>query len=161
MSRKKKSVLPFRAWYYFRIGYTTYLAFTLAVATTLVSVYYLAINNIPALKDVFPSFISWAITIVLIGVPLGIFLGWVHLKRSKAFSSEADIGVEVNPYYYKLPPGFWKEVLAPLWLETLMLNLKILNNEKLSDEELKKIDDLKKNIQHLIKGGAIGSPREF
>lgn len=42
----------FRCWYYFRIGYSTYLTFLLGFATTLVTVYYLAINNIPALKPI-------------------------------------------------------------------------------------------------------------
>ena len=151
--------LAFRAWFYFRIGYSTYLSFTLAVTTTLVSVYYLAIENVPTLKEIFPSFYIWGASVITIGMPLAIYLGWLHLKRSKAFSSEMDIAKESDPYYYKLPPGYWKEVLTPMWLEIMMLNLKIINKEDLTDEETKRIDKLKNLTQKLIDGGYVGSPK--
>jgi len=101
-------------WYYFRIGYSTYLTFLLGYVSTLVMVYYLAIKNLPILVDIFPRFVPFAIVALLVGAPLSVLIGWVHLKRSPAYSSEADIGVEANPYTYKLSPGVWREVFAPL-----------------------------------------------
>jgi hypothetical protein len=106
--------LLFRSWYYFRIGYGTYLTFLLGFATTIVTVYYLAINNIPALKSVFTSFWLFTILSVAVGVPLSVLGGWLHLKRSQAYSSEVDIGVEANPYYFKIIPGKEKELQVPL-----------------------------------------------
>jgi hypothetical protein len=97
--------LLFRAWYYFRIGYSTYLTFLLGFLTTIVTVYYLAINNISLLKFIFPSFWLFGILALVVGVPLAIFMGLFHFKRSQAYSAEVDIGVEANPYYYKVTPG--------------------------------------------------------
>jgi len=155
----KKSRLPFRSWYYFRTGYGTYLALVLAAVNMMVVVYYLAIRGIPELEQVFPSFAIWSATVVAAGVPLAVFLGWIHVKRSPAFRSEMDIQVEANPYYYKLPPGYWKEVFAPIWLELLTLNLKLLNKEPLTEEEQKKIKELQKKLENLISGGYVGTPR--
>jgi len=49
-----------RAWYYFRLGYSTYLTFLLGYVSTLITVYYLAIKNMPPLFDVYPHFASFA-----------------------------------------------------------------------------------------------------
>jgi len=151
--------LPSRGWYYFRTGYTIYLAFILAAINMMVVAYYLAIQNIPALRIMFPSFSIWALLVIVIGVPLAIFLGWLHFKKSPTYQSELDIQVEANPYYYKLPPGYWKEVFAPIWLELLRLNLKVLNKEPLTEEEQDQIKELQKKLENLIKGGYVGEPR--
>jgi hypothetical protein len=154
-----RSRLPFRSWYYFRTGYGTYLTFILTAVNMMVVVYYLAIKNIPVLEIIFPSFAVWALVITGGGIPLAIFLGWLHVKRSPAFRSEMDIQVEANPYYYKLPPGYWKEVFAPLWLELIRLNLKVLNKEPLTDEEQKRIRELQAKLESLIEGGYVGKPK--
>jgi hypothetical protein len=151
-----KRTMPFRSWFYLRTGYGVYLAFVLAAANTLVTVYYLAIKSIPDLEAVFPSFTIWAIVMLGTGVPLAIYLGWVHVKRSPAWTSELDVQVEANPYNYKLIPGYWKEAFTPLYLQLLRLNLKILDGEKLTPEERKEIQDLSKKLEELIKGGRIG-----
>jgi ABC-type branched-subunit amino acid transport system permease subunit len=65
-------------------------------------VYYLAINNISLLKLIFPSFWVFSVLALSVGVPLAIFMGFFHFKRSQAYSAEVDIGVEANPYYYKV-----------------------------------------------------------
>jgi hypothetical protein len=113
----------FRCWYYFRIGYGTYLTFLLGFATTIVTVYYLAINNIPALKSVFPSFLLFAITAIAIGAPLSVLAGYTHFKRSRAYSAEVDIGVEANPYYYKVTPGKEREISLPLSIASIDVTL--------------------------------------
>ena len=43
-----------RAWYYFRLGYSTYLTFLLGYVSTLITVYYLAIKNMADLLSIFP-----------------------------------------------------------------------------------------------------------
>lgn len=135
------------------------MAFILAAINMVVVVYYLAIKSVPALEIVFPSFVVWILTITAVGVPLSVFLGWLHVKRSGAYRSELDIQVEANQYYYKLPPGFWKEVFAPTYLELLRLNVKLLNKEPLTEEEHKQIRVLQKKLENLINGGLEGTPR--
>ena len=113
----------FRSWYYFRIGYGTYLTFLLGFLTTIVTVYYLAINNIPVLKSLFSSFLSFSVLAVAVGVPIAALSGYVHFKRSRAYSSEVDIGVEANPYYFKVTPGKEREIQAPLAIANIDLSL--------------------------------------
>lgn len=154
------SRLAFRAWYYFRLGYSTYLTFLLGYVSTLITVYYLAIRNMPSLLDVFPNFAPFAVLATVAGVPVAIALGWVHMKRSRLYSSETDIAVEANPYNYKLPPGMPKEVNTPATILTLKMLRKIAeNNSLLSDSEKAAIDDLEKKLQTLMEGGYVGLPR--
>lgn len=149
-----------RLWFYFRMGYSTYLTFLLGYVSTLVTVYYLAIKNIPDLLNVFPHFVPFAVLATVIGGPLSITIGWVHLKRSPAYRSEIDIGVEANPYYYKLPPGFNREVFAPLYLELLVQMKRLLESQKLlNTEEKTRIEELERKLHVLIDGGLVGTPR--
>jgi len=156
----KVSRFVFRMWYYFRIGYSTYLSFLLGFATTFVTVYYLAITNIPQLQGVFPHFWAFVIVGVLVGVPVACGIGWFHLKGSALWKSEIDIGVEANPYYYKVTPGFWQDAFTPFFLELLTGLKKILEKEgMLDDEERRRIKDLEEKLETLIKGGYVGVPK--
>ncbi len=155
MKSRYKKTLPFRAWFYFRMGWSTYFAFIFAAVNTLVVTYYLAIERIPELKYIFPSFSIYAIIMIVIGIPLLVLFGYVHFKKSQAYSSEADIGVETNPYYFKLPPGHQRDVLVPLQLLLSQMILKIATNEKLTVEEIDKLKDIQKKLDILIKGGSL------
>jgi hypothetical protein len=149
-----------RLWYYFRTGYAIYLTFLLGYGSTLVTVYYLAIKNVPALLDIFPKFWPFAILSTAIGAPVAIGLGWVHMKRSAGYTAEVEIGVESNPYNYKLLPGYWREAFAPLYLELLLQQKKMMQVQGLlSDEDKARIEDLEKKLQLLISGGMAGTPR--
>lgn len=149
-----------RLWYYFRIGYSTYLTFILGYVSTLVTVYYLAIKNLPSLLDIFPHFVPFAVLATVVGGPLSVFIGWLHLKRSPAFSAEVDIGVEANPYNYKLPPGYYREALFPLYLELLtQMKRLLLARNALAPEDTIRIDDLEQKLPLLIQGGFVGIPR--
>jgi hypothetical protein len=122
-------------------------------------VWYLAIQNIPIVQQVFGHFLEFAIATSVVGTVAAIVIGYVHLKRSPAYSSEADIGVESNPYYYKLPPGFNREVFAPMYFELLVLMQKILEGRPLGDEDKARIEKLKEKLKLLESGGAVGSER--
>lgn len=149
-----------RAWYYFRIGYSTYLTFLLGYASTLVTVYYLAIKSVPDLLVLFPKFVPFAVICTVVGVPLSVGVGWIHLKRSRLYSSEQDIAIESNPYNYKIPPGFWTEAFTPLYLEILVQLRKLSDAEGLlTDAEKSRIDDIEKKMRTLIDGGIVGNPR--
>lgn len=151
--------LGFRGWLYFRYGWSTYFAFIFAAINTLTVTYYLAIKDIPVLKSIFPSFLDYLAIISVIGVPVLIAIGYIHFKKSAAYSAETDIYAESNPYYYKLPPGYNIEVLFPLYRTLVNMLIKVANNEKLTEEELEKINELQKKIDILINGGHVGNPK--
>ena len=149
------SKLPFRAWFFFRTGWSTYFAFILAAINTLTVTYYLAIEQAPILKELFPTFIFYMIFSASIGIPLLIAIGYIHYKKSPSYTSESDITVESYPYYYKLTPGFDKQVVFPLYMILTKMMKKMSSDEKFTDDELKEIDDLQKTIDLLIKGGMV------
>ena len=149
-----------RFWYYFRIGYATYLTFILGYVSTLVTVYFLAIKNLPSLLDLFPHFGEFSILATVIGAPTSIAIGWLHLKRTKAYSAEADITVESNPYSYRLIPGKEADAFAPSYLEILRLLSKLLKTQNMlsKDDELR-IKAVEDKLQTLIDGKMVGTPR--
>ena len=84
----------FRAWFYFRQGWTTYFAFIFAAINTMVVTYYLAVENIPILQNIFPSFYVYLAITASIGIPLLIFVGYAHQKKTASYKTEADIYYE-------------------------------------------------------------------
>jgi hypothetical protein len=150
----------FRGWYYFRQGWSVYFAFIMAAINTLTVTYFLAIENYPALQEIFPSFIHYIIIVGVIGVPLLITIGYVHYKRTMAFSAEADVIAETHPYNYKLPPRGWnQQVNYPLYSLLTKFMLKSNSNEKLTEKEIKEIQDLQTKINTLLDGNFIHDPR--
>ena len=149
-----------RTWYYFRMGYGTYLTFLLGYVSTLITVYYLAIKSIPSLLDLFPRFVPFAMLATIIGVPLSVGIGWVHLKRSSAYTSEQDIATESNPYNYKLPPGFSREVSAPAWILLLQLAGRLADAQGLMNEgDRVQLREVTRKYNVLMTGGYVGAPR--
>jgi hypothetical protein len=120
--------------------------------------YFLAVENYPVLDTLFPTFLHYVFLAVVIGVPMLVLVGYIHYKRSAAYAAEADINVEAYPYWYKLPPGWNKEVVFPLYLQMINLMIKISKNEKLSTDETKEMSDIQKSLSTLIEGGYIGKP---
>jgi len=147
-------------WYYFRIGYGTYLTFFMGIVSTATVVYYLLIKSVPALQYVFSSFTHFIVIAALVGVPFSVFIGWLHIKGTSAMVSEQDIMAEANPYAYKLQPGYLREAFAPLYLEMLMLLKKMANRENLlTEEERLQIEAIESKMRILIQGGYVGTPR--
>ena len=119
--------IGFRGWYYLRTGWSTYFAFIFAAVNTLVVTYYLAIEQIPSLEAIFPTFYSYVLILSVIGIPLLIITGYLHFQRSHAYGSEAEITVEQSPYFYKAAPGWLRDVQWPFFLklsELIQINLK-------------------------------------
>ena len=158
---KMRKNLIFRAWYYFRTGLSQYFSFVIALGNMFTITYYLLINNITSFDILFPSFSSYVIISSIIGIPLLIIVGFVHMKKSHAFKSESNIIHESLPYNYKLMPVIHKECLAPLYLELLRLGRKSLNDEKISDEEIEKIESLESKLDHLANGNSLTIPKKF
>ena len=60
----------FRAWFYFRNGWSLYFAFIFAAINTLTVTYYLAVEKYPDLNWIFPTFFHYIAIVVATGVPL-------------------------------------------------------------------------------------------
>ena len=138
MTEFERAKLIFRAWYYFRNGWSLYFAFIFAAINTLTVTYYLAIDKVPFLLNLFPSFVNYVLIISGIGIPILVLIGYVHFKRSPAYKSEASIEVEVDPYYRRNLIN--SEMNLELNLKALDLILKLSYQEKLSDTELNQIE---------------------
>ena len=142
-----KKNIWFRSWYYFRTGWSTYFAFILAAINTLTVTYFLAIDNYPVLKAVFPSFEQYIVIIVSIGIPLLVLIGFVHFKRTQAFKSEVDVLIESNPYQRRNTVN--GEINLRLNLKILAMMLKISKKESFSESEIQEIRELSDEIKNL------------
>ena len=141
--------LLFRSWFYFRTGWQTYFAFILAAINTLTVTYFLAIENYPSLQTVFPSFEIYILITVSIGIPLLVFIGYVHFKRSRSFKSEADVLIESNPYQRRNTVN--SEIILRLNLQLMSTLLKVAKKEDLSEEEIEEMTQLHDEILKLSK----------
>jgi len=148
--------LIFRLWFYFRQGWGTYFAFIFAAVNTMVVTYYLAIEKVPTLKEIFPSFASYLLIMMTIGIPLLVAIGYIHFKKIPAFSSEVDVSVVSNPYVYRAQPGWQIEVIFPLYGLLANYLVKLSKNEKLTEEELNELEEIRKKIDILLRGGPVG-----
>jgi len=160
-TKSMKAKIGFRTWYYFKTGWSMYFAFIFAALNTLVVTYYLAIEKIPFLIELFPSFFHYLLIAVLVGIPIMITIGYIHYKKIPAYSTEVDIATESHPYFYKLPPGFQSVVLYPMHLTMLQMLLKLSNNEKITEEDQKQIKDIEVNLKKLIDGDWINKPKRM
>ena len=148
MSAKNKST-SFRSWFYFRTGWSVYFAFIFAAINTLVVTYYLAIENIPVLQQVFPSFGHYVVITVAIGIPVLIGAGYFHFKRSAGFKSEADVAIETNPHAKRNLLN--TEAIVTSYLFSNELMMKVLKNEKITDEEMRRFLDLQEKVKEHLK----------
>ena len=153
--------LAFRAWYYFRLGYGTYLGFAVGFVTFVSTTYYLTVERIPFLKTVFENFTLYIGVSFFVIVLFAIFLGWLHMKRTLAYSTQIKVDIEANPYYYMSSPGKETEVTWPFYEVLLKTMKKFLDREDLlTKEERDEIEDVLKKIEILRGGGFVGVPRQ-
>ena len=150
--------IGFRSWFYFRIGWNTYFAFVLAAINTLTLTYYLAIDNYPVLKDLFPTFEQYILIVVSIGVPLLAFTGYAHYKRTKAFRAETDVWIESNPYQARLLVN--TEMILGLNLKLSEFIIKLSKGEKLKDDQLKELSDLQKKFSDHISSRTLDNKQD-
>tara|TARA_B100001559_G_scaffold4639_1_gene3942 strand:+ start:1095 stop:1604 length:510 start_codon:yes stop_codon:yes gene_type:complete len=142
----KKSDGGYRAWYYFRNGWSVYFAFIFAAINTLVITYYLAIERAPFLKEIFPSFGFYVIAAIGIGIPLLTIIGWVHWKKSGARRAEVDVNYEANPYEARTMVN--TEMVLKLSLQLSEILLKNQNKNTISENEINSIKSLIKEIEN-------------
>ena len=138
----------FRGWFYFRTGWSTYFVFILAAINTLTVTYFLAIDNYPLLKAVFPTFEQYAVIMVSVGIPMLIVVGYFHFKKTLAYKSEMDIYVESNPYLSRNTVN--ADLSLKLNLKLISLLLKMSTGEKIDKNEIDEIEKLHGNILKLV-----------
>ena len=157
MNDPRKKSTSFRAWFYFRTGWAVYFAFIFAAINTLVVTYYLAIDNISFLQQMFPTFGHYVVVVILIGIPALIGAGYIHFKKSPGFKSEADIAIESNPHARRnLLNG---EAIIAAYLFSNDLMMKMLKDEKLTDDEIKKFTELQNKIKEHFKQRTISDSK--
>ena len=157
MNDPRKKSTSFRAWFYFRTGWAVYFAFMFAAVNTLVVTYYLAIDNISFLQQVFPTFGHYVISVILIGIPALIGAGYIHFKKSPGFKSEADIAIESNPHARRNLLNTEAILAAYLFSNDLMM--KMLKDEKLTEDEIKKFTEIQNKIKEHFKQRTISDSK--
>jgi len=139
---------PFRAWFYFRQGWSLYFAFIFAAINTLTVTYYLAIERYPVLVQIFPSFLQYVSIVGLIGIPSLIIIGYIHFKKSPAYRSEVGVGWESNPYARRNLIN--SELNLQFNRKIMQIMLKLLENEKFDQEQLQEITKIQLELNNFI-----------
>jgi hypothetical protein len=134
------------------MGWSTYFAFILAAINTLTVTYFLAIDNYPVLNIIFPSFEFYILIITSIGVPLLIFIGYLHFKRTQAFKSEIDVLVETNPFLRRNAVN--TDIMIRCNVKMMELILK-LSKDTISEDELNDMKKIQNEITDLIKNRSL------
>jgi len=155
--RLKRNPL-FRSWFYFRMGWSTYFAFIFAAINTLTVTFYLAIENYPSLKAIFPSFEIYVLLIVSIGIPILISVGYVHYKRSKARKAEVDILVETNPYIMRTLVN--TDIVLILTLKLTEI-LKSVDDDNIPKESLDELTKIQNELEKFIKSRKFRSNKDM
>ena len=138
----------FRAWFYFRQGWSTYFAFIFAAINTLTVTYYLAIENYPSLKTIFPSFEQYILIVVLVGIPLLVLVGYAHYKKTPSYRAEADVWVESNPYQARVLVNTQFTLALNMKLTDVLL--KLSSNQEITQKEIEEIKTLQsKFLEHI------------
>lgn len=138
----------FRAWFYFRQGWSVYFAFIFAAINTLTVTYYLAIDNYPFLKSIFPSFEQYITIVVLIGIPLLVCIGYSHYKKTPSFRAEADIFWESNPYQGRLLIN--TQLSLELNMKLTSILLKLSSKQDITQKEIDELTELQsKFLEHM------------
>ena len=108
----------------------------------------MAIDNYPILTQIFPTFIHYIVIVVSVGIPLLVGIGYAHFKRTKAFRSDTAIQAETNPFARRNLVN--TDMTLKLNLEMIQMLIKLSNNEKINDEELKKITEMKNVLKTFV-----------
>ena len=137
--------LGFRAWFYFRNGWSLYFAFVFAAINTLTVTFYLAIEKYPDINWMFPTFFHYIVVVCGLGVPLLVIVGYVHYKRTAARKAEVDISYETDAYKARTLVN--TEIAITLNMKLLDMIMKISKKQELSDEEYQELERLREKLE--------------
>ena len=159
--------LLFRAWTYFRTGYSTYIAFPLGFISTVIVVYSLGIKPViesggsagAFFEFVFPHLSNFIVIGAVVLTPICIYTGLLHYKKTGAYAADASVSTEQNPYIYKVVPGKEEEVFVPLWVLTARALERMLDQQQiLSSEEKKQFEGALVKAEKLMRREVVGLP---
>jgi len=136
--------LGFRGWFYFRMGWSTYFAFIFAAINTLTVTFYLAVEKYPELNWMFPTFLHYILIVCSIGIPILLFVGYVHYKRTAARTAEVDIGYETNVYMARTLVN--SEISMKLNMKLLSIIIKMSKNKEIPHEDYEELNELQKKL---------------
>ena len=134
----------FRAWFYFRNGWSLYFAFIFAAINTLTVTYYLAVEKYPDLNWMFPTFLHYIVIFCCIGVPLLIFVGYAHYKRTAARRAEVDISYETNVYQARTLVN--SEISLKLDMKLVEMLMKMSKKQQVSNEDYQELEEMYKKL---------------
>ena len=155
----KFSNLLYRSWFYFRMGYSIYIAFFIGFFGNIVVIYKLAALDIPILQSVFPRLTTFMAAALIITVPASIYIGLYHMKRTGAYATETSVAVESNPYVYKVIPGKEQEVFLPLMILSARGLAKLMEQQQtLTTDERKEFETVLSKASKLLAGQGVGLP---
>ena len=149
----------FRSWYYFRIGYSSYFAFIFAAVNTLTVTYFLAIENYPVLKEVFPTFIIYIIIIVGLGIPILTLVGYIHFKRTPSYRAEATVMYETNPWARRMFVN--SELNLQINQKLIDLILRISKNEKISGDDISRIYEIQEKLNKFTEERTLSNKKDL
>ena len=134
----------FRAWFYFRNGWSLYFAFIFAAINTLTVTFYLAIEKYPDLNWIFPTFFHYIVVVCVTGVPFLIFVGYIHYKRTAARKAEVDISYETDAYKARTLVN--TEIALTLSMKLLDIITKLSKKQELSGEDYQELEKLHEKL---------------
>ena len=138
----------FRFWYYFRIGWGTYFVFVLGAVNTLTVTYFLAVDNYPTLKQLFPSFEIYALYLTTILIPILIVVGYSHFKKTHAFKSEVDVIIESNPYQRRILVN--TEATLSINLKLISIIQKMAKEQNIDQEQLDELKEISDELSTYV-----------
>ena len=151
--------LGFRSWFYFRTGWSMYFAFILSAINTLTVTYYLAVEKVPILVEIFPSFLHYVVIFVGVGFPILVITGYAHYKKTSARKAEVDISVETNPYMIRVLVN--SEYILKLNLTLSNVVLKLQTSQKLSETDIKEISDIQNELKSFMRDRNVSKERDL
>jgi hypothetical protein len=157
----------FRSWFYFRTGYSLYIAFPLGFISTVIVIYSLGIKPViestpptalgGLLQFIFPRLTYFIIIGAAVLTPICIAFGLYHMKKTGAYEADASVTLEQNPYIYKAVPGKEEEVYIPLWMLTARVLANMADQQKtMTPEEKRQIEEAIEKAERLRKGKTVG-----
>jgi len=127
----------------------------------MIVIYELALKDVPQIHDYFPHLYIFGIVALLVIGPVSIYAGLYHLKRTGAYSAEASVLTESNPYVYKAIPGKEREVILPLMMLTARGLAKVMEQQhSLSLDEQKEFENVLAKANTLLEGSSVGLPKD-
>ena len=154
-----KKNLGFRSWFYFRMGWSTYFAFIFAAVNTLTVTYFLAIENYPVLKEVFPTFIIYIIILAGLGIPILTLVGYIHFKRTSSYRAEATVMYETNPWARRMFVN--SELTLQINQKLIDLILRISKNEKISGDDISRIYEIQEKLNKFTEERTLSNKKDL